>query len=74
MAWPPSAPKNYSPDEMGKVIKELANGLAPRTYQILNVTPKDTEGMEGERRVLKTGGLYYALYKIDGVWKKTQLT
>jgi hypothetical protein len=39
----------------------------------LDVKPSNKDGVEGDRRIVKTNNKTYLYYKIENVWYKTEL-
>lgn len=57
-------------DVVSKQVRDLENFSQQRAHLIHDIQPENTTGLNGEVRVLTTGGGDFIMIKVNGVWKK----
>tara|TARA_R100001594_G_scaffold21712_2_gene41880 strand:+ start:2680 stop:2964 length:285 start_codon:yes stop_codon:yes gene_type:complete len=55
----------------GAKIKDLDNKASTQTQ--VDIKPKNSEGVSGDRRIVREGRLVYIYYKVENEWMKTVL-
>jgi hypothetical protein len=60
--------------EHKRKIDSLRAGKGDKPTAVYRSEPLPTEGNDYDERIVELNGTYYRYIKLDGVWRRTQLT
>ena len=59
-------------EELEDKIQEIQQQMEPAA-EVVKVKPRQGEGVQGSRKIVKENGKVYIYHKVDGEWYKSEM-